>query len=92
MSTARERSHRQRGEERAMGSSTYTLDMMGDVDEKKRGVLRVDRCWKGEVIEEVLLTKLGMEEGENRGAAAARKLEVITRGMQSGAAMTDLGE
>lgn len=38
---------------------------------------------------EVLLTKLGMEEGENRGAAAARKLEVITRGMQSGAAMTD---
>jgi hypothetical protein len=41
---------------------------------------------------EVLLTKLGIEEGENRGAAAARKLEVITRGMQSGAAMTDLGE
>lgn len=67
--------------------------MMGEVDEKNRVEVRVDRCWKGEVIEEeVLLTKLGMEEGENRGAAAARKLEVITRGIQSGAAMTDPGE
>lgn len=28
-------------EERTMGFSTYTLDMMGDVDEKKRAELKV---------------------------------------------------
>lgn len=33
-----------RCEERVMGSSTYTLDMMGDVDEKNRAELKaVDR-------------------------------------------------
>lgn len=36
----------------------------------------------------LLVVKLEMEEGENRGAdEAARKLEVITRGIQSGAAI-----
>lgn len=70
-----------------MELDTYTLDMMGDVDEKKRVEFPEVRWLKGVMI--VLVVKLEMEEGEeNRGAdEAARKLEVITRGIQSGAAI-----
>lgn len=69
---------------------TYTLDMMGDVDEKKREVVcLVDGCLKEEVIEVWKGLMVGREE-EKRGAAKADRaqVEVTMRGIdKSGAAM-----
>lgn len=71
------------------GSYTYTLDMMGDVDEKSRVEIREVGWPKEEVVEAAKgLMKVDVrEEGEENRGAAVRRDEVITRGNKSGAAI-----